>query len=397
VTSFFHRIPAGWWRIQWRDPAKNKAPWEIGEPGRRFKDSLPPERPFLVSVFLMIVDGVLLVSAFGFLVLVGSAILAACCHSCCSVCDYDGAIYLIPAFLFVTTAVDRILRHRRKVYEARLEDRSEVERLFLHPALTQGQSSSIISHLKKIGPEGWTEYQVLPLRQLIIEKAPPEELIPMARTILTDLKEYSEDTSYSYDTDLYYDWKSKIDLAIADYERNRSLGSDAEKALRAVISGATEHVTDYEMKWVEGSNLVRSLLTVVSVGSIVLLYCGLLPLICPTMMFNIFNWVVLGAVGALMGVLQNLRSSDVTEVGNTEGRKEIWRTVSGGTLGLIGGALAYAGIAAHVLGSGSLVPILDGHELVDLGNLGKAIIWAIAAGFLVDRIIERVLSPLKSE
>ena len=95
-------------------------------------------------------------------------------------------------------------------------------------------------------------------------KASPSELVPMARTILTELKEYSEDMAYQYDTDLYYDWKSRIDAAVSNYERG---ADNAENSLRAVISVANEHVADYEMKWAEGSVMVRSLLTAVSVGA----------------------------------------------------------------------------------------------------------------------------------
>jgi hypothetical protein len=128
-----------------------------------------------------------------------------------------------------------------------------------------------MAHLEKLGPEGWTEYQVLPLRQLIVEKVSPSELVPMARTILTELKEYSEDMAYQYDTDLYYDWKSRIDAAVSNYERG---ADNAEDSLRAVISVANEHVADYEMKWAEGSVMVRSLLTVVSVGAGAALFWG---------------------------------------------------------------------------------------------------------------------------
>jgi hypothetical protein len=111
----------------------------------------------------------------------------------------------------LSTAIDRILRHRHKVHAARLEDRSEVERLFLHPVLKEEASASMVSYFERLGPEGWTEYEVLPLRQLIIQKATAADLVPMAQTILDVLKDYLQDTSYRYDEELYNSWKNKID------------------------------------------------------------------------------------------------------------------------------------------------------------------------------------------
>jgi hypothetical protein len=162
-------------------------------------------------------------------------------------------------------------------------------------------------------------------------------------------------------------------------------------ALRAVITMVNEHLVDYEMKWAEGSAMIRSLLIVVAVGSICLLYCGLIPLICTCGNLRIMNWIVLGAAGSLMRVLLNLRNSDVTEVGNTAGRKEIWRTVSGGALGLIAGALVYSASISKLL------PLLPDLESTDAKNMGGAVLWAVFSGFALESIVERVFSPLKSQ
>jgi hypothetical protein len=171
-------------------------------------------------LLLILVDIVLLLSSLCFLTLIGSAVLCRVDTFSCYAFDYGSLSYIAPAFLFFSTAADQILRHRKKVHCARLEDRSEVERLFLDPALRSDAPPPEREHLEKLGPEGWTEYQVLPLRQLIVQKTAPEALAPMAETILSVLKDYADDTSYQYDTDLYYEWKSKIDLAVANYERD---------------------------------------------------------------------------------------------------------------------------------------------------------------------------------
>jgi len=211
----------------------------------------------------------------------------------------------------------------------------------------------------------------------------------MAQTILSVLKDYAEDTSYQYDTDLYHDWKSKIELAIADYERN---GEGATESLRSIIITANEHVIDYEWNWAEGSVVMRSLLTVVAVGGGAELYLGLIPLICNCGSFNIMNWIILGSAGALMAVLLNLRNSDYTEVGNTAGRKEMWRTVSGGALGLMAGALIYCAIVTGILPA-AVAPHPNSPDLKDMAG---AVIWAMFSGFALDSVVEKVFSPLKS-
>jgi hypothetical protein len=120
-------------------------------------------------VLLILVDIVILLSAACFIVLAGADALHHFGKLSFPFIGYDAIIYLAPALLFVGTAIDRILRHRQKVHTARLEDRSEVERLFLNPALAHETGTPVMAHLEKLGPEGWTEYQVLPLRQLIVE------------------------------------------------------------------------------------------------------------------------------------------------------------------------------------------------------------------------------------
>jgi hypothetical protein len=109
-VAIFSRIPAGWWRIEYRDARRNREPWGVGEPGRRFKDSLPPERPFPVRALLFTVDIFLVASAVCFVVLIGTAILSAPCNVIFPVFYYDGLTYLVPSLLFITTAIDRIIR-----------------------------------------------------------------------------------------------------------------------------------------------------------------------------------------------------------------------------------------------------------------------------------------------
>ncbi len=340
---------------------------------------------------LYLVDFTIFVSGFGFLVLAGYALLSRVSTLPPIISHYTFLVYTIPVFLFISTALDRILRHPAKVHKARLEDRSEVKRLFHDPAI-QEQSEPLIDHLKSIGHNNWTDYMVLPLRQLIVEKADPSRLVPMARTILSDLQEYADDPKFLYDEQLYKVWKTQIDEAIKKYAEDTQ-SAEAERTLRAIISTTYEHLTDYEMKWAQGSVMVSSLFRTVAVGTVVMIFCGLLPFLYFDQELGIVNWAVLGSAGGLMAALWQLWNSDETEVGHTEGRQAIARAVGGGALGVMVGFVVYGAAAAGLLPT-TLAPDLVSHKLPDIG---KSLLWAIFAGFFIDVVVDKIIGRFGSE
>ncbi len=145
-----------------------------------------------------------------------------------------------------------------------------------------------------------------------------------------------------------------------------------------------------------GYELVRAL-TVVGVASIpILLAMGLLPILHPggENYLGILNWGLLGICGAITAVLLNLRKSNIVEVGNTEGKKELRNAILGAALGLVAGVLAYAMISGELLTSGGLVPKLVNGEPHDLG---LSIIWGLASGFSFEKIFDRMRSTTVGE
>ena len=94
-----------------------------------------------------------------------------------------------------------------------------------------------------------------------------------------------------------------------------------------------------------------------------------------------------------MAVLRQLWNSDETEVGNTEGRKEIARAVGGGALGVMGGFVVYGAAAAGLLPT-TLAPDLVSQKLPDFG---KSLLWAIFAGFFIDVVVDKIIGRFKSE
>ena len=117
---------------------------------------------------------------------------------------------------------------------------------------------------------------------------------------------------------------------------------------------------------------------------------GLVPVIHPsdTGPLGVINWAMLGVTGALAGWLRSLHQSDEVEVGNTEGKREIWRAVSGTALGFVAGALTY-GIIAGDLINGVAVPSTGVTQLA-LKDVGLTIVWGVAAGFSFERVFDRV-------
>ena len=125
----------------------------------------------------------------------------------------------------------------------------------------------------------------------------------------------------------------------------------------------------------------------------ILLVMGLLPILHPggDGIFGVLNWGLLGISGSLTAVLLYLYKSDRVEVGHTEGKSELWRTVLGATLGFVAGVLIYAIFRAELL-SGAAVPDLT---YQDRSDLGLTIVWAIGAGMYFEGVFERVRSSME--
>ena len=73
-------------------------------------------------------------------------------------------------------------------------------------------------------------------------------------------------------------------------------------------------------------------------------------------------------VGSLIAVLRELRNSNLVEIGNTDGKKEVWRAVLGAALGLVAGVVTWAMVGGGVL-VGSIFPNVD--ATVDPNSLHK--------------------------
>ena len=111
--------------------------------------------------------------------------------------------------------LDRYIRHRILVHKARLEDPSSVyaamvEADTVEPRLTNPEKpdnykknkedlENEVERLRKLGQDGWTEYQVLSLNQMLVDFLKLDDLKSRTQMNLYNLKEYSEDSAYLLD------------------------------------------------------------------------------------------------------------------------------------------------------------------------------------------------------
>ena len=274
-----------------------------------------------------------------------------------------------------------------KTVEPRLLDQSKAEEI----EEKKNKVGEEIERLQKIGAERWREYEVLSLNQMLVDFLNPQDLIATTNSVMDELYEYATDSKYRYDREYYAKWKQRVEEAVKKIDNaTGQKADDKSEQLRAVLKTLYEHLADFKKKWAEGSALVRDLLFVNAAAIPIFFTIGLVPAIHPSDPgpLGVINWAMLGVTGALVGWLRGLYQSDVVEVGNTEGKREISRAVSGTALGFVAGALTY-GIIAGDLIDGVAVPSTGVCQLA-LKDVGLTIVWGVAAGFSFERVFERV-------
>ena len=259
------------------------------------------------------------------------------------------------------------------------------------------QVRSEARRLRRLRPKRWTEYNVLTLRRLLVDFLSVEDLKARAQSSLADLEEYAEDSAYRYDMRLFLSWEARVGEARAEIDKNvGSVEEQDERAeqLRAELRMLLAHVADYQANWADGSVIIRNLLICGAVAVPVLVLMGFLPVIyawvdrCSEQCFLSFlNWAFIGASGSITSGLLSLYRSNRVEVGNTQGRAELFRTVAGSTLGLVAGVLMYCIISGGLVQEGFVIPDT---ESAALGDASLSFILAFAAGFSFERIFDRV-------
>ena len=123
---------------------------------------------------------------------------------------------------------------------------------------------------------------------------------------------------------------------------------------------------------------------------------GLLPILYPgsNVSLGVLHWGVFGISGSTTAVLLYLYKSNRVEVGNTEGKSELWRAILGATLGFIAGVLIHSAISGGLIKTGTAIPELGS---LDPKDVGLSIILPFVAGFWFEGIFDRIRRSLGRE
>ena len=332
--------------------------------------------------------------------------------------------YLALAGFLSGLVSDFLIRHKARVHESRKEDRSEIEALIqeaknIQPRLTEPEMPAGFGEKRQqiqkevqrledvVGPEGWTEFQVLTLDRMLIDFLSLEDLKARARTSLNELKEYAYGEAFPYDDILYREWedtiKSNIDslYALDKDDESAKTKDDKAEALRANLRSLREHVADYQAKWAEGSTIVSGIRICGAASVVVFTLMGTLPLLYPTqnctflcdLRLGILNWGFLVMAGAIAIALVSLRNTKEVEVADTAGKRELSRVVLGAPLGLLAGILVFSAIAGGMIKSGDVIPDLSKPGLL---SAGLSVVWAVVAGMGFESVFQRVRGTVES-
>ena len=321
---------------------------------------------------------------------------------------------------------------KKKVNKLRLEDPSEVKALIVEaettePGMAEKEGKPDYSgkeweklqkqaeKLERLGDKNWEEYQILPLKVMLVDFLKPDDLKARAKSGLEKLREYRDSMADQFGADHFKEWSKSIndgckkidDIKKGDEEQDKEFirrKNEASEPLRGKLRMLLRHVTDFDKNWAEGTAIINSLMVFVVIALPHLFALGILPFFykCPYFMdgnLPILNMAVLGVCGSLAAVLlrfYRMYKSDVilVEIGDTKGRIQLTLAILGTALGLVAGILIYAMVAGKLL-DGDLFPNFPPENGFE--DVARAIFWGIASGFSFELIFNRMGSISSQE
>ena len=319
------------------------------------------------------------------------------------------ALTLLPFSVLLRT----YCRHDSTVLAARSEDLSYVRSLIrsAKPFCRQQPSTSdtlseacqdlcceVACLEAKLASSSCTEFDVVVLEKKLTVFYDDTDLASKSREKVSELYGYAHDTDYRYDLEDYIKWNTRIERLISKLAKHSKNSSDSSEALRRArqrlqseYRALLDHVAGYTRDWSEGSTIIKNLLTCTVTFIIVLLLMGLLPMLDSQSPFSltVIHWGFLATSGSLIGVAIDFRKSNLMAVGDNQGKRELWRAVTGSVLGFMSGVLVWALIAGGLFKTGVLVPNIESSEIQDRA---LTVIWSIVAGFSFDRVFDQLRS-----
>ena len=365
----------------------------------RHKDRLPPEWVWwrvglvLVGEALVYGPGLLLTAVCLNLIFKNPLGLECACW-----------IYLPGVLFLIGLYMVRLLRHPFRVHEERLVDRTEAEALFdggryaieenrkLYPDNEEHKAlSELIECRLSQGPSTWTEYRILPVEQGVVRLLPINDLIARAYVRLDDLKEYNEKKT---DAEKEYFSTREERLHTSIEKAKRSISPDNQEKLQeathtisAELRMLLETLADYDKNWAIGSEILRALLIAISFTVPIFLLMGVAPVLMPQPgNLSFYSWALFGTAGSLTAVLRKLYLYNKVEVGDSEGKNELYQAIKGAILGLVSAVLIYTMLWGQLVPAGPIVPDVT---LPDLKNINLSVFWAFMTGFAFESFFDR--------
>lgn len=305
------------------------------------------------------------------------------------------SLFMVPigTLLYLYSTKDRRSKNRRSV------DHEEVETLFNEAELYKANDELLsvtirgqIDRLTQIDQP--SELDVVPLRQLLVDLYPTEVLISKSSYELELYWEYVID---DYESEQKYDdWVQRINdkTKICENSKGKECAS-----LRAELKTLREKVGWFDKTWAEGEVITNSVSYWAWISLFSTFLLGVLPLVHSqgSDLLNILHWGSLGCAGALASVLLYIRETDVTEVGEQEGKQIITRTVVNTAIGAIAAMLLYAALSGGII-AGKIFPQKIQVNVNDSDfwiNTGLSVFWGITAGFST-KIFSRLIGIAES-
>ncbi len=360
--------------------------------------------------------------AFRIIMLVTSVFLAYVCfqilRGSSAVPDCVCWVYLALFLFLVSLMFERYIGHEIAAHNARLEDESEVRLLIQEANQIKNQPRWVggsysdrefeslttqineeIGRLGDLGPSGWVEYQTLVLERLVVGVLEDSDLISKARLSLAEVEEYAMGGTFSYDSRQFSVWDKRINSSILKIEENILRGEKEDKRpvenLRSDLRSLLDHIAAYKMNWSLGKTIINQIKICGATAVIIFVIAGLFDIYYPNVsskadspVLGLFSWGLLGSAGAIISVLYNLRNTDIVEVGNTQGSKELWDAVLGAVLGFVAGILVLSILAGRVILSGAAVP--DVFASYEASHVYLSVTWAVVAGMGLEKVFNRV-------
>ena len=242
------------------------------------------------------------------------------------------------------------------------------------------------------------ELDVLPLRRALADLYHPEqELISRVRHELELLNEYE---SVSED-DLDKERSKRVNDTIGSLnevlqkdttdETTPNDGNNREQftcTLRAELKALHERVAWYDYTWAIGEWLRQCVTWWVVAALFSTFVIGVLPLVHEEggLSIGVLHWASLGACGALLALVLELRRLDLPELGETRGKQLLQGLGGSLAIGAITAALLYFAISGEALGSRAFPDLPTTPQASDqidfevFRNVSLSAFWAILAG-----------------